>query len=211
MEPVMSVAEALNLIMQAAEQYVSADVDEGNPQQVAYVAKQEQAFTMIDVIRHNLEGEIAIVERPEPNEYHCANGGHVLTCDICNDTTGVDALSNDDDAHGTELSPVEQYIQHEREQTLGTQDIQDALTPRSRTIDLTPMGMKTPEGNKRVNEALADVESATTNVANLAILLVQARPSMDADNITVYRELEAAIKTRSNTIEALLKAVAGLK
>jgi hypothetical protein len=91
------------------------------------------------------------------------------------------------------------------------------------TIDITPQGMLTEEGVKRVNDSLKSFEQATAEVANAATqffddhcstLLELARgTAVGSDDRTEMREslrqLTALIEARRQKQEAFLRAVAG--
>jgi hypothetical protein len=80
------------------------------------------------------------------------------------------------------------------------------------TIDITPVGMKTPEGNARVSKALDDYSASTALVAELASELLE---SLDHNGSIPseyrkdeYKRVLAAAKDRLDKQEALLRAVA---
>ncbi len=86
----------------------------------------------------------------------------------------------------------------------------DAHPAEPTIIDLTPEGCKTPEGNKRVNDAMDAWNHATATVANLAETAMQegyftVLSGHEEDLAT----LRASIQDRSEKQEDFLRAVAG--
>ena len=82
------------------------------------------------------------------------------------------------------------------------------MDSNTRTIDITPAGCTTPEGNARVTKALDEFNGSAHTVANLAASMMDARrngtlTSEDLD------ELQEAIEARRNAQESFLRAVAG--
>ena len=84
------------------------------------------------------------------------------------------------------------------------------------TIDVTPVGMKTPEGVARVNEALRAKEDATYNVANQTVHFLRACGNLvesalvgDDDAKEQYEELQDAVKQYQAATEAFLQALVG--
>jgi hypothetical protein len=74
------------------------------------------------------------------------------------------------------------------------------------TIDITPVGCQTPEGNARVNAAMKAFEEAREEVARLATML---HKDGCFDDSSVFDELRAAIEERFEAENAFLRAVAG--
>lgn len=97
------------------------------------------------------------------------------------------------------------------------------MTEKSDLIDLTPLGLKTPDGNRRVIAATRAVEDATVLVAmtaldflneNRSTLLELARGAAASDgDLATLREalqqLDAVVSARTRKQEILLRAVAG--
>jgi hypothetical protein len=91
------------------------------------------------------------------------------------------------------------------------------------TIDITPRGLQTPDGIRRVNAAREAVENANAVLANAAttffhdhrvtLLEIARGSSIAEDDRMALRDdlhmLDAAIGMRTRTQEALLYAVAG--
>lgn len=88
----------------------------------------------------------------------------------------------------------------------GTADIKEALPPVPVTFDLTPRGYTVPGGPQRVADAMKEWETATEVLANLAQQYVEME-DMGAQHL--YKLMEAAINTRKEKVEALVRAVAG--
>jgi hypothetical protein len=80
----------------------------------------------------------------------------------------------------------------------------------TQTIDITPAGCTTPEGNARVQAAQQEWDSATMVVANAAEQLVgNYREGLLFHYREDVRGLKAAIAVRERAKEAFLRAVAG--
>lgn len=82
-------------------------------------------------------------------------------------------------------------------------------TPTGETIDITPEGCKTPEGNARVNRALAHVDEASRRVADLATQMVDRLAANQQWQSDEHDVLKAAIQHRKDAYRELLRAVAG--
>lgn len=78
---------------------------------------------------------------------------------------------------------------------------------QSGTIDLTPVGCQSPEGNARVAKATRDFQGATAQVANAAETMYYEM--LAGGEFEDWTELSAAIQTRKEKQDAFLKAVAG--
>jgi hypothetical protein len=89
-----------------------------------------------------------------------------------------------------------------------TKEIAEALTPKPTTIDLTPAGCATPEGNARVAKALDEWNSSAHSVANLAQNLLSGKDNGREDDAD-WTELREAITVRNTKQESFLRAVAG--
>ena len=75
------------------------------------------------------------------------------------------------------------------------------------TIDITPRGCQTPEGNARVNQVLQRIDQTSRRVADAAQRYVKA---FDAESQTSeLDELRAAIQERQSAYTEFLRAVAG--
>ena len=83
-----------------------------------------------------------------------------------------------------------------------------------KTIDLTPRGCQTPEGNARVAKALDEWNASAHQVANLAAqFLDDAGPYLKfpaEDFGEAFGELETAITDRAAKQEEFLRAMAGV-
>ena len=80
------------------------------------------------------------------------------------------------------------------------------------TIDITPAGMSTPEGCKRVQEAQQEWDMATHALANSVQAVIDELMDRDTDKITraeLYSQLQTLIGIRGVKQEAFLRAVAG--
>lgn len=81
-----------------------------------------------------------------------------------------------------------------------------------KTIDLTPVGMRTPEGCKRVTEAVEEWNASAHAVANAVKQLLDEYDDIDA-TYPGFREdlynLKALIGARDRHQEKFLRAVAG--
>jgi hypothetical protein len=100
---------------------------------------------------------------------------------------------------------------------------EDVFTPRyalanQQTIDLTPRGLTTPEGAKRVNTAVQELEAATVAFANEASeFFNEHRTTLleiaDDENYAALREaihqMDALISARQRKQDDFLRAVAG--
>ena len=93
-------------------------------------------------------------------------------------------------------------------------------TPTGETIDITPEGCKTPEGNARVNEAMKAFTESREEVARLATSLLRngtvldiLRAGLEAqDEHEAIDQLDAlydAVAARLKAEEAFLRAVVG--
>jgi hypothetical protein len=85
-------------------------------------------------------------------------------------------------------------------------------TPTGETIDLTPVGCQTPEGNARVLQAQQEWDSATHELANTLKRVIDEVFDRDTDKIAraeYYSELQTLIGIREVKQEAFLRAVCG--
>jgi hypothetical protein len=83
---------------------------------------------------------------------------------------------------------------------------QDAL----QTIDLTPRGLLTSEGARRVSESMALLNEATAAVANLACRFVSLESLVSNELSEELGELREAVELRNDRQESFLRAVAGV-
>jgi hypothetical protein len=77
------------------------------------------------------------------------------------------------------------------------------------TIDLTPVGCQTPEGNEQVNRAMRVCDMTTVTVAELATQMVETLEANQSFASAKFDALKAAIKARKDAYENLLKSVSG--
>jgi hypothetical protein len=80
---------------------------------------------------------------------------------------------------------------------------------KAETIDITPEGCKTPDGAKRVQDAMNKIESANARVADIATQMVDrlaANLQWDSKENDMLKE---AIQYRKDAYAELLRAVAG--
>lgn len=91
------------------------------------------------------------------------------------------------------------------------EDVPEQPVTKTGTIDITPVGCQTPEGNARVAKAMKAFDDSSAEVANKAteflreLLLEVKIPNALADDL---KELTAAINRRKAIQEAFLRAVA---
>jgi hypothetical protein len=108
-------------------------------------------------------------------------------------------------------------------ETIATDASLDALTDYAsgETIDITPLGLKTPEGRARAdaamevwNESTADVaEKAESFITAYKDTIVQAAKSTapaDGELLADLKELCDAITERTTKQDAFLRALAGM-
>ena len=92
--------------------------------------------------------------------------------------------------------------------------------PKTETIDITPEGCKTPEGNKRVNDAMTAFQESREEVARLATSLLRNETILDIlrAGLEAQEEHEAidqldalydAVGVRMRAEEDFVLAVAG--
>jgi hypothetical protein len=92
--------------------------------------------------------------------------------------------------------------------------------PEPKTTDLRPRGLTTPEGNRRVNLALAHYDDAARNFAamtsrfldeyNLALIkMVAAEATKNPDIRDHWKQLQAECGKLRHLQEELLRAVTG--
>jgi hypothetical protein len=134
-----------------------------------------------------------------------------------NFSIGYNAVSHDDGGDPLFCNP------DDPNSTEASYDEPREVTTMAETIDLTPRGLETPEGVKRVNTQLDAMNNATSMVANAATeffenhrvtLLEAARgATISADDCAALRDslqrLEALIEARRREQDRLLRAVAG--
>jgi hypothetical protein len=89
------------------------------------------------------------------------------------------------------------------------------------TVDITPVGMTSPEGANRVAKALREFDSASASVANMATAFIKewdwyfkpGKGAIDRETrgqfATALSDLKHEITIRERTQEAFLRAVAG--
>ena len=84
------------------------------------------------------------------------------------------------------------------------------------TIDITPVGCTTPEGNAKVAKAIKDFDDASAALANAAIEFFDTHESDFLHAMGMYpgvaedvHQLRALIGARNRKQEAFLSAVAG--
>lgn len=80
------------------------------------------------------------------------------------------------------------------------------------TIDITPVGCQTPEGNAKVNAAKDEWDSATHAVANAIKECIDDLFDRNLDKIThaeLYSELQTLIGIKDVKQEAFLRAISG--
>jgi len=83
------------------------------------------------------------------------------------------------------------------------------IEEEAETIDITPEGCKTPEGAKRVQDAMNKIDSANARVADIATQMVDrlaANLQWDSEENDALKE---AIQYRKDAYAELLRAVAG--
>lgn len=108
----------------------------------------------------------------------------------------------------------------EQTQPLGSDEIESALSPQVHMIDITPLGLKTLEGRKRVTDATEKWNAAAHEVANLLTQLLEDHSAtiseaakvskpVDDDLLAGLRDLREAISIRNEYQEAFLRSVAG--
>lgn len=81
------------------------------------------------------------------------------------------------------------------------------------TVDITPVGMTSPEGRKRVAEAQKEWEDATHHLANELRECIDAVFDRDTNKTykaELYSQLQTLIGIRDRKQEAFLRAVAGV-
>jgi hypothetical protein len=81
---------------------------------------------------------------------------------------------------------------------------------RPETIDLTPVGCQTPEGNARVAKAQQEWDSATHDLANTLKRVIEEIFDRDTDKIAraeYYSELQTLIRTREAKQNEFLRAI----
>jgi S-ribosylhomocysteine lyase LuxS involved in autoinducer biosynthesis len=123
-------------------------------------------------------------------------------------TAGVRAAREDDRrrAQAEERRPtMEQWAQ-------GWADKLNGAAPQ--TIDITPVGCQTPEGNARVLAAQQEWDSATHLLANTLKELLDSgitlhRPDYNPPDRESMHQINALIGARDRKQEAFLRAVAG--
>ena len=79
----------------------------------------------------------------------------------------------------------------------------------SDTIDITPVGLQTPDGEKRVNLAMQVVDSANALVADIATRMVDRLAANKQWLSEEHDTLKEAVERRKAAYEELLRAVAG--
>jgi hypothetical protein len=83
-----------------------------------------------------------------------------------------------------------------------------APMPKVTTIDITPVGMQTPEGVARVNAAIKEQDNAILDCANLlGELVMHITDNEETHDVLV--DVKAALSRRKAASEAFLRAVAG--
>jgi hypothetical protein len=87
--------------------------------------------------------------------------------------------------------------------------ISERGTPTGETIDITPVGCQTPEGNERVNRAMRVCDMTTVTVAELATQMVETLEANQSYASAKFDAIKAAIKARKDAYENLLKTVSG--
>jgi hypothetical protein len=89
--------------------------------------------------------------------------------------------------------------------------------PQPKTVDITPIGLQTPEGQKRVANAQSVLEDATVIVANTATFLLKDAGDLidgmlrERNSIAVYHleALNNAVAMREKAQEEFVRAIAG--
>jgi len=77
------------------------------------------------------------------------------------------------------------------------------------TIDLTPVGCQTPEGNQHVNRALEVIDRANCRVAQLATEMVETLARNEQYPSEKLDALKDAIQHRHRAYDSLYKAISG--
>ncbi len=80
---------------------------------------------------------------------------------------------------------------------------------KAETIDITPVGCSTPEGAKRVHDAMNKIESANARVADMATRMVDRLAANLQWDSEENDELKDAVEYRKGAYDELLRAVAG--
>jgi len=126
--------------------------------------------------------------------------GNTPSCDLCGEQHGASDCDEIPIGAMTEAEKQEYRLDQQDEP-------HPALIPEIpmvETIDLTPVGCQTPEGNARVNTAMRALDNATVEVANTAEQYIA-----NGRELQGYRDLCKAIEERQDAQEAFLRAVAG--
>jgi hypothetical protein len=93
------------------------------------------------------------------------------------------------------------------------------VTESTRSIDITPVGLSTPEGSERVNAALKAWEESHVRVANEASQFITKYSDYieaamvraeDPDSVAEYKELWTVMCERERLQNEFLRAMAGL-
>jgi hypothetical protein len=88
-------------------------------------------------------------------------------------------------------------------------DCEACKDTQPKTIDLTPVGCQTLEGNERVNRAMRVCDMTTVTVAELATQMVITLEANQSYPSAKFDALKAAVTARQDAYENLLKAVSG--
>jgi hypothetical protein len=89
----------------------------------------------------------------------------------------------------------------------------EGLGMESKSVDITPESLKTPEGAAKVNKAAEHWHDTQANVANLSASFFREFsylvPAADEDATELVLEIQDAIKHMKTAQEAFLRALAG--